>query len=618
MEKFIDPAKQTVEECLKDKKYFIDFYQREYVWTTATIVTLLNDIVWNFENSYSQYSDRDLKHVLDKYSWYYLNVFITNEVHGKVFIVDGQQRLTSLTLIAAYLYYRVKDDETLEEYLKKCIFSRSKFDGNVYNIDNDKRNRVMDVVFINDGNVPADEKFTSVTEKNILDRYADIKAYFDEKAFDDKKLKCFAHYFLSRLVLVELAIDKDNTPMIFEVINDRGEPLKHFEILKGKMIGALPKEDTDSYARIWEDAMLAVKGFEDDFFVDLLKCRFMTTNNSAMSQQLSSGYHRYIFETNNSIANELKFRRQDRDYIANIKTFIKNDVAYYALLYGKIRANENEFLQYDNSINLFTNQYQNILAACQLNDPDETRKIESIAREFDRMYMILRLNGQYNSNSFQDLAYRINGLVRGQKVEDFRAIFDKVIQDYIKSRLGVPQLNSLLEYSRFNQQGYAVFEARPLRYLLARVEKFICYGIGESMKYSVYDIVRKTGNKTGFHIEHILSRNQESVSKFDSEEEFDNNRNRMGGLLLLYGLDNIGSGNELYKDKLKTYSNGLMWGKTLVEDTYHVNIKLRAFNDAFKARHGGIGFEPIADFDKSALDARTKLLFEIVREIWEV
>ena len=618
MEKFIDPAKQTVEECLKDKKYFIDFYQREYVWTTATIVTLLNDVVWNFENSYSQYSDRDLKHVLDKYSWYYLNVFITNEVQGKVFIVDGQQRLTSLTLIAAYLYHRVKDDETLEEYLKKCIFSRSKFDGNVYNIDNDKRNRVMDVVFINDGNVPADEKFTSVTEKNILDRYADIKAYFDEKAFDDKKLKCFAHYFLSRLVLVELAIDKDNTPMIFEVINDRGEPLKHFEILKGKMIGALPKEDTDSYARIWEDAMLAVKGFEDDFFVDLLKCRFMTTNNSAMSQQLSSGYHRYIFETNNSIANELKFRRQDRDYIANIKTFIKNDVAYYALLYGKIRANENEFLQYDNSINLFTNQYQNILAACQLNDPDETRKIESIAREFDRMYMILRLNGQYNSNSFQDLAYRINGLVRGQKVEDFRAIFDKVIQDYIKSRLGVPQLNSLLEYSRFNQQGYAVFEARPLRYLLARVEKFICDGIGESMKYSVYDIVRKTGNKTGFHIEHILSRNQESVSKFDSEEEFDNNRNRMGGLLLLYGLDNIGSGNELYKDKLKTYSNGLMWGKTLVEDTYHVNIKLRAFNDAFKARHGGIGFEPIVDFDKSALDARTKLLFEIVREIWEV
>ena len=138
------------------------------------------------------------------------------------------------------------------------------------------------------------------------------------------------------------------------------------------------------------------------------------------------------------------------------------------------------------------------------------------------------------------------------------------------------------------------------------------------MKYSVYDIVRKTGNKTGFHIEHILSRNQESVSKFDSEEEFDNSRNRMGGLLLLYGLDNIGSGNESYKYKLKTYSNGLMWGKTLVEDTYHVNIKLRALNDAFKAMHGGVGFEPIADFDKSALDARTKLLFEIVREIWEV
>lgn len=90
---------------MKDKKSFMDFYQREYVWTTATIVTPLNDVVWDFENSYSQYSDRDLKHVLDKYPWYYLNEFITNEVQGNVFIVDGQQRLTSLTLIAAYLYH---------------------------------------------------------------------------------------------------------------------------------------------------------------------------------------------------------------------------------------------------------------------------------------------------------------------------------------------------------------------------------------------------------------------------------------------------------------------------------------------------------------------------------
>lgn len=32
MQQTIDPRNQTVESCLKNKSYYIDFYQREYVW----------------------------------------------------------------------------------------------------------------------------------------------------------------------------------------------------------------------------------------------------------------------------------------------------------------------------------------------------------------------------------------------------------------------------------------------------------------------------------------------------------------------------------------------------------------------------------------------------------
>lgn len=63
--------------------------------------------------------------------------------------------------------------------------------------------------------------------------------------------------------------------MVFEVINDRGEALKPFEILKGKLIGALNKNDTDSFSDKWDKSMLIVNGQEDNFFITYLKSRFI-------------------------------------------------------------------------------------------------------------------------------------------------------------------------------------------------------------------------------------------------------------------------------------------------------------------------------------------------------
>ena len=49
MQQTINPAKQTVEACLKQRSYEIDFYQREYVWAKETVETLLKDIFYTFD-----------------------------------------------------------------------------------------------------------------------------------------------------------------------------------------------------------------------------------------------------------------------------------------------------------------------------------------------------------------------------------------------------------------------------------------------------------------------------------------------------------------------------------------------------------------------------------------
>ncbi len=85
MQQTITPDKQTVEVCLKNKSYYIDFYQREYVWTKETVEILLKDIFYSFELSYEQYKDAELSpEVIEKFNWYYLNIYITNNMSEKV------------------------------------------------------------------------------------------------------------------------------------------------------------------------------------------------------------------------------------------------------------------------------------------------------------------------------------------------------------------------------------------------------------------------------------------------------------------------------------------------------------------------------------------------------
>ena len=292
---------------------------------------------------------------------------------------------------------------------------------------------------------------------------------------------------------------------------------------------------------------------EDDFFVDYLKSRFIFKRNSKLESAINNAYHRYIFE-HNEIADVLKFRKSDLNQIESIKNFINLDLDYYSRLYHKIRNNENEFLKYNNTILALSGQYQVILAACNINDIQENEKIQSIAKEYDRLFVLLTLNRVYNSNTFQEISYSLNEKIRGRKLEDYRSIFDEVIKEAIRERRGMNEICSVLDYQSFLKADYTNIEKRSLRYILARVEKFICDRLGQKMKNDVIYISTKTSNKMGYHIEHILSRNETNKNYFDTEDEFENKRNQLGGLLLLMGQDNISSGNEEYSDKLKTYS----------------------------------------------------------------
>ncbi|MFW5662894.1 MAG: DUF262 domain-containing protein, partial [Bacteroidota bacterium] len=106
----VQPDKQNIDKLFSNTTYYIDFYQRQYKWSDEPVKRLLDDVFYKFNEEYKKFKDLSLPldQVISKYSWYYLNTYVTNHVDGKLYVVDGQQRLTTLTLILIKLKHLAK------------------------------------------------------------------------------------------------------------------------------------------------------------------------------------------------------------------------------------------------------------------------------------------------------------------------------------------------------------------------------------------------------------------------------------------------------------------------------------------------------------------------------
>ena len=100
------PTYRSVQQLLKDAAFSIDEYQREYKWEKRNIDELLDDLCSKFLSCYRS-GDETVK--VSGYEDYLLGSIIVSKRGGKSYLVDGQQRVTSLTLLLIYLYRRALD-----------------------------------------------------------------------------------------------------------------------------------------------------------------------------------------------------------------------------------------------------------------------------------------------------------------------------------------------------------------------------------------------------------------------------------------------------------------------------------------------------------------------------
>lgn len=610
----ISPDKQNIDRVFSNTTYYIDFYQRQYKWDDPPVKRLLEDVFYKFNEEYEKYKDSDisLDQLISKYSWYYLNTYVTNVVDGKLFIVDGQQRLTTIALILIKLKHMGHHFKSeLEDWIKNKITGHSGFKKEFW-MKHEAHKNTLQCLF--DGKDPQNISTDSgITAINMVRNYLVIDKWLDKELKDLHKYESFVFYFLNRLVLINLNVEQTEVPMVFEVINDRGVKLKPYEILKGKLLGQVDKDELENLRlnEIWDDQVSLINSFKDDeidqFFVYYLKSKLADTRGTAV--KFDKDYHRVLFDDEFNSFLGLKHNTK------NVKVFLQNDFIYFTKLYAKILKYYKEYHDehpyiYYNGLTEMDTQFLLILSSCSLNDAEEENKLRIISRQLDRMFCLLQLQRSYNSNSFATEIYKLSAEIRNKTADQIENAFNSFLLGLLADARGVI-VTTPISYGFFKETGIEL-EKRFKRYFFARIESFIALNTNMKMKQTLYDLVQNTGSKNGFHIEHILSKNQENIDLFNKDEDyFEKERNRLGGLLLLKGKDNISSNNEPFKKKLKSYANTLYWNETLREDTYKSKHDFKNMMNKF-----GLNFRALDKFGPTELEERHKLLFEMIKIIW--
>jgi uncharacterized protein with ParB-like and HNH nuclease domain len=138
----IDGAGRTVRQLLANRKYAIDYYQREYKWQRKQISELLDDLAAKFLDSYEAGHER--RAVAD-YGHYFLGSIIISDKDGQKFIIDGQQRLTTLTLLLIYLQHQLADPDQKGQ-IADLIFSLQ-FGNRSFNLNIPERTACMEALY---------------------------------------------------------------------------------------------------------------------------------------------------------------------------------------------------------------------------------------------------------------------------------------------------------------------------------------------------------------------------------------------------------------------------------------------------------------------------------------
>ncbi|MEO7020179.1 MAG: DUF262 domain-containing protein [Ktedonobacteraceae bacterium] len=596
----IDAHAKSIDDLLSNKKYTIDYYQREYKWEKQQITELLEDLEAKFIDSYEEGHPRSK---VEQYRHYFLGSIIVSTRDGRKYIIDGQQRLTSLTLLLIYLH-NLQRDAPKKVDVSNLIFSE-KFDTKSFNLDIDERAECLEAIY---SGQTMSANGASESVHNLLARYDDITDIFPE-TLKGTVLPYFMDWLKGNVDFVEITTYSDDEAYnIFETMNNRGLSLSPTDMLKGYLLAnILDSGDRNKATDLWKNRLLelATLGKEEDanFFKAWLRAKYADSirerKKGATPKDfdiIGNPFHKWVNDENKRIG--LKSSMDFSDFV--LKQF-----GYFSEHYIRIRQASQELIPgleyiFYNAHNNFTLQYPLMLAPLQAGDDLDTanRKIRLVAGYLD--IFIVRRAVNFRTLDYSSIVYTMFNLMK-----EIRELDVASLAEVLKNKVATMD-ETFHGIARFHLN---LWSQRYIRHILARMTQHIEEQSGIESSFVTY--TSRTIKKP-FEIEHIWSNKYEQhTDEFTTKEEFDEYRNRLGGLLLVPRGFNQSFGAKPYHEKLSHYYGQNLLAKTLDEQCYQMNPSFRTYQNK-----SGLPFRPHSTFTKNDLDMRQELYRQICEEIW--
>lgn len=612
----INPHYRSIKELLQARSFSIDEYQREFKWDQQNIEELLADLLTAFHASHQP---GDTPRHVSEYGEYFLGSIIVTTRGNRSFLVDGQQRTTSLTLLLINLYHLARKQKlAVATTISPLIYSDS-YGEKSFNIDIAERLPVLRALFEGeDFNVDGQPE----SVRNMYARYKDIEhAELDEVLGD--ALPIFIYWLMEKVGLIEIETDSDKSAyLIFETMNDRGKPLSPVDMLKAFLLA--PVEDSEE-RRIanssWKNTVLDLISWGDEpnlerdviFMKAWLRARYATSTRERRRgavdrdwELIGSTFHRWFREQ----ADAIGVGDAGQNY-----RMITNEIPFFARAYLRILDASRTFTPglesvYYNAHNDFTWQTTVLLAPLNVRDDDETvrRKIAATSTYLD--IWIMRRVSNYIRVSYSTVSYAMYLLVK-----DIRSLELDELIDVLRSKLdddsteidfdGAPGKGRQgIQDLRLNQ-----FSTRYIIHLLGRISAFVERESGRNDRFPEF-VDRSSRNS--MDLEHIWAVHHDPYKNdFPTEDEFVSWRNNVAGLLLLPADVNRSYQDKPYGDKVGHYAKQNLWAASLSSLTYDHQPQFLAF-----IHRSGLPFRPYESFGRQEQIERSELILELVKLVW--
>ncbi|MBT7238189.1 DUF262 domain-containing protein, partial [Candidatus Woesearchaeota archaeon] len=478
---------QNINQIFNKKFFRIPDYQRGYSWGKKQLDDFWEDLQLLLGKDYhytglltyekiKNFKDSDDSKLKEDYSY------------DACYVIDGQQRLTTISILLKCILNLFKDNELIiDETKKDCEkkFLYKKIEGYEYFIFGYESDNPSNYYFKNSvmERPVSNEEYKKQTI--YTNKLAFAKSYFEEKLkdFDKTELKNLFKKLTSQLKFNTYEVDSNiEVFVIFETMNNRGKGLSKLELLKNRLIylsTKLPDNDldkeklraeiNDSWKVIYNHLGLNLRNIlDDDEFLKNHWIMYFPKYNRNEANVFSKFLLNKKFTVKN-IMDEKLSGEDIRKYVASLRLSISNYFFIKNPLFSEEKRKEyRKSIVYLEKLNRleFSSFLPLILSLMnkKISDDELVEILKSIERFIFVIFRISRFFSTFKNSKFYSLANKF----KNQEIS-----ISEINQEINQIKQENENINAFKEWilPKFNNaDGYYSWNA--LRYILFEYELF--------------------------------------------------------------------------------------------------------------------------------------------------